>query len=505
MCCFAQIKTINIQDLIADNPVTTYVNLKYALEHSLDVDTVKFSTPTGDSTIYLQLNPVGEDATPIIAPRMIDGNGWTIRVRNNVEWTNPWLFYIRKNNADRFMNMHITPEQIDEGRYPGLNELSPDKWLLIICDSTEWVYRTDENDNSSKYRSDAILVENGLSNDLPIASYNNAETALSYYAFKQNGGAVGLKNLSFVRDTLSSKKIGLVTIRGYDNVQFENILVKFNNNHSYNPTPHTTAITGDAVFYISECNHVKLNDVKVLGTYSTETQSGYAFSLNTVSNITFNHVQAEGEWGVMCGYNLNNILITESKLNRFDIHCYGKNAQIINTEFSNSISANHNFNRVGSFFGQLNFKNCLFNNFVPIRFDPSFHIYTGFDLILNGCIINNHTGVIVEAVQMDTIQTLLRPSLQELCWPNVHIRNLLFENLSRDTLNIFHLYSSRYINTPISYVKHVSVNFNGAGPSYTNFCNFPVVTKEKICTRSGRNDIVIGNLPSHIPEMILNQ
>ena len=63
-------------------------------------------------------------------------------------------------------------------------------------------------------------------------------------------------------------------------------------------------------------------------------KSGYAFSLNNVANFRAEKVVAKAPWGVFGGNNVNNTVLVDCEINRYDIHCYGKNVRADRCKFS---------------------------------------------------------------------------------------------------------------------------------------------------------------------------
>ena len=141
--------------------------------------------------------------------------------------------------------------------------------------------------------------------------------------------------------------------------------------------------------------------------------------MNNVWNSTFDHVVADGNWGVFGTNNLSNTTLTHCDVNRFDIHCYGRDARLVGcilrqkqTQFS-------------SMYGTVEFDSCLFADCIPVRVRSSYNAYTPFDIVMRHCTfeatLRHHA--LVNMMLLDT-NLNRRPELQEKCWPNLTIDDL---------------------------------------------------------------------------------
>ena len=68
--------------------------------------------------------------------------------------------------------------------------------------------------------------------------------------------------------------------------------------------------------------------------------------------------------------NINTALIENSEINRFDIHCYGRDISFKDVVFVNL------YNQFSSTFGTIRFDRCTFRHFTPVLYEASYNSYT---------------------------------------------------------------------------------------------------------------------------------
>ena len=485
---------LNVSQLLTlKNEEDRYGKLKSLLSSHRDYKVV-FSDPTPGVSDTISITVPNNDAITN-PPRYIDFNNWKINISNNHSQPGKCLLYIQNTASQE--NIHITPAQVDSLDYRQSRKYLDGKKILIVRDQRKWTKRTDSADDDYYRREDAILLEDGIAQNGPIASYDNPETAMDYYYYDVTSEEpVVLKNLVFERVAGDSHNvIGLVSVYGYDDVTFENIECLFSPaGYKNNPTK-----SGDTIFDIQYCTNVKFKDINIDGTYSKDDAYGYAFRLQTLTNVVFQNVDACGKWGVFGNFNINNILIDGCEINRFDIHCYGRDAKIIDTKFSNALSSNNNYNQISSFFGELSFVGCEFLNFVPLLFEPSYHTYTPFHLSMIGCQYTpTIDGVIINAGYVNSPGTvpLRRSSLCKVCWPDVHIEDLKIIASGAVSLYLFKIYDSVNPATPISHISQATINLASESVAATvYFANKLLMTEETIETKTCDKDLTILSVP----------
>ena len=356
---------------------------------------------TGIDTLRLQL-PEGWKSIPLGS--VTDFKGLVLYVENH---SKHGALFSRSANTKA---IELDKATIDRGDFSTIPELANGQILLILKDKHPWVAQR-IGYGYPQYRSDIILIDNGRGLNRPIAPYNTDSTILNA-SYCRVQAPVVVSNLTMHRVDGSTQKTYCVSLHNLDNITLENIHIT---------TPRSKMIA-DAAISIGNCTHVTLRDITVDGTYSGYGRTrdyGYAFSMNNVWNSTFDHVVADGNWGVFGTNNLSNTTLTHCDVNRFDIHCYGRDARLVGcilrqkqTQFS-------------SMYGTVEFDSCLFADCIPVRVRSSYNAYTPFDIVMRHCTfeatLRHHA--LVNMMLLDT-NLNRRPELQEKCWPNLTIDDL---------------------------------------------------------------------------------
>jgi hypothetical protein len=204
----------------------------------------------------------------------------------------------------------------------------------------------------------------------------------------------------------------LVSVSGLYNVLIENAHVT---------TPRSKMIA-DGIFSISNSARVTLRDVTVDGTYSgygSTRNYGYAFSLNNLWDTRFERVTAHGNWGVFGSNNLSNTHLVDCDLDRFDIHCYGRDAWL------KRCTLRQRQTQFSSMYGTVKFDSCRFVDCIPVRIRSSYNAYTPFDIVMNDCTfeLTPRYHALVNVMLLDTADNP-RPELKEKCWPNLTVNRM---------------------------------------------------------------------------------
>ncbi len=331
-----------------------------------------------------------------------DFGGMRLRVLNR---TKHCYLFERVNVAD---SIHTTKAQIDSGDFRNVAELSDGLHQLVIQDTTPWV----EKRLGYRYgavRKDILLVKDGIAQNHPVSPYNNGQSypTCTYSAVCEEPTVIS--NLTVVRDDSCTFKTYCFRLEHLNNLQISNVTIL---------TPESNLVADEAIS-ISNCTNVTLTDVTIRGSYSRTNCYGYGILMNNVWNSRFIRLTGHANWGIFGTNNLNTVELLNCDLNRFDIHCYGRDVTFSNCTFSEL------YNQFSSVFGDIAFRKCRFTNFVPILIEPSYNAYTGFEVLFENCVFDAAAGrnYLIQAGQF-TDGPNSRPELSDKCWPNVTIRNL---------------------------------------------------------------------------------
>lgn len=351
---------------------------------------------------YLELE-IPADAKSIPLPEKVDFHGVKMTVRNNAR--SLFLFSITQN---------ITPVDIDKRSlsmldFDEIKELRKGSYLLIIEDKKPWVEKRGGYDYGAT-RKDIIVVKNGKGKNNVVYSYDTKASEPQVCYFKLNHKKKIYNNLDFERSADSKNLTWLFKIENQYNITLNNICIKTPNSDLYE----------DCAIQIRNCAKVLLKDVTIAGTYSAKNKYGYGISMNNVYDSRFVRLKGYGEWGVFGNNNVNKAYLEDCNINRFDIHCYGKDVYCKNTVFRDW------YNQFSSFFGTLSFEKCTFVQFVPVLFEPSYSAYTPFFIRIKNCVIevDKRRPFLIDAGYPSVMKNASRVELSDVYWPNIEIEGL---------------------------------------------------------------------------------
>lgn len=306
-------------------------------------------------------------------------------------------------------SVEVKGKEIDNQDFSQNPVLKLGNKMLIITDKTPWVENRIGYDYGAT-RKDIMLVKDGKSESGPVQSYcTPASSPECYFCDVDVSAKKVIKNVRLNRTKTSTNKTYLVKIENQYNVELSNITIN---------TPGGSGLYRDRAIYIVNCMDVVLADVTINGTYSLPREYGYGISLNNTYNVSFYDLYARGDWGVFGNRNVHKALLRSCDINRFDIHCYGKDISFEDCNFVNL------YNQFSSVYGLVSFKNCTFTNFTPILMGHSYNAYTAYDVRFEECTFNldkKHNNII--SFSGFTTEENKRPELKEKCLPNVTMQD----------------------------------------------------------------------------------
>lgn len=295
--------------------------------------------------------------------------------------------------------------QVDGLDYRNIPELAEGWKLLVLNDKKPWTER--RGFGYMQYRSDLIVVHDGLGQNSPVMPWGSDSTILKASYYNIDTTQKVFRNITMHRMKGCTFRTTLISVSGQYNVLIE---------HAHVTTPKSKMIA-DGIFSIGNSANVTLHNIKVEGTYSGKGRPdvyGYAFSLNNLYNSRFEYIDAWGNWGVFGSNNLNKTFLSHCKVDRFDIHCYGRDATLSECTLEGRQTL------YTSFYGKAEFDHCYFKNYVPVRVRSSYNAYTPFDIEIRNCTfeLTPKHHYIVRINLLDTADNP-RPELKEKCWPNL--------------------------------------------------------------------------------------
>jgi hypothetical protein len=356
----------------------------------------------GIKEIHLEI-PSNAQSIPLT--HYTDFAGVTLQVENKQK--NFSLFSL----ASELLPVAIDGKEIDNRDFSHNQTLRSGTKMLVIEDETPWVENRIGHDYGAT-RKDIMLIKNGKSKNGPVQSYcTSSSSPKGSYCDAAVTAKKVIKNIRFNRASTSTKKTYFVKIENQYNVELSNITIN---------TPEGSELYADKAIGITNCINVFIADVTINGTYSLLEKSedsqryGYGISLNNTYDVNVYNMYARANWGVFGNRNVHKAFLKDCDINRFDIHCYGKD---ISFEDCNFVSL---YNQFSSVYGLISFTNCTFTDFTPILMGHSYNAYTAYDVRFEKCTFNldkKHYSII--SFSGFTIEENKRPELKEKCLPNV--------------------------------------------------------------------------------------
>lgn len=305
--------------------------------------------------------------------------------------------------------IEVSKEDVDDGYYGDNPILSKGTFLLQLSDENLWVKQRAGFDYGHQ-RMDIVYVKNGKAKNTTVFPYNNNETILSARYCEVSPERKFFGNLIFRRKEGNSHVASLIVIDHQYNVEIENIEIK---------TPVDTLYADQAIIATNSCK-IDFKNIRIDGTYSRPDAYGYGITMNNVYNVTFNRLYGHGNWGVFGNNNLNKIYLQDCDINRFDVHCYGKDITCSHCAFHDL------YNQFSSMNGSVVFKDCEFYNFIPFQYETSFNAYTKFSLVFKQCSVyaTNDKNYLIDVRGLSGIETGERTELREQKYPDLVVNGL---------------------------------------------------------------------------------
>ena len=430
----AQISPLDYGLREATNGIERYYALYKA--HSEAISRGTTVSYEGISSLDIELPP---DFKCIPVGKYTDFGGLVLYVTNNSR--HDALFVLN----DWATPVDLSKEMVDGLDFRSVPALANGHKLLILNDKHPWTER--RGYGYRVYRKDILLLQNGVSDSSPIAPWNTDSTKLFAQYINIDTAQKVFRGLTLLRSKESTFRTYCLTMNGQYNVLVEDVFVS---------TPKSRMID-DRVFGVYDCMRITFRKVRVAGTYSGYGRwrdYGYAFSMSNVRDATFELVSADGNWGVFGTNNLANTTLTSCDINRFDIHCYGRDALLKNCTLRQRQT------QFSSMYGSVTFDSCRFVDCIPVRIRSSYNAYTPFDIKMYRCTfeLTPRYHSLVNVMLLDTAQNP-RPELNPKCWPNLQVIDMkVIVPRNVHTFNLFEPTGTlSELNKPVGYMNSVTV------------------------------------------------
>ena len=339
--------------------------------------------------------------------------------------------------------IHVEKKYIDAGYFRMVDSLRNGRFLMIVEDENLWV----QNRKGFSYghsRKDILLVENGVAINSVIMPYNNAYSKPKCFFVRQGKEPLVIKNITIERAPNCTFLTHIAKISGINDVRFSNVRIH---------TPHSTLID-DRGINIYNCTNVTMNNVQIDGTYSQLNHSGYGICLDNVWNFHARHLYGKANWGIFGNNNVNTARIEESQINRFDIHCYGREISFKDVAFLDL------YNQYSSVYGTIRYDRCTFTNFIPVQNAGSYNSFVEHDVVMNDCVFNAtpNKSYVLNIRQLNEGENA-RYELAKKCLPNVYIKNLVVNMTGgSDRFYLFYCMPFNDCISDIGYLSNISIN-----------------------------------------------
>lgn len=379
---------------------------------------------------------IPQDAHSIPLTQINDFGGLVLYVNNNARTQ---YVFAKIGSAD---TIELDTGVLKSNDFSSIKQLKKGNIMLFLEDETPWV-NTRSGHEYGAMRRDIVLLNKGIPQNEPVASYLTPATKVHFLYREMEKDEFVLQNLTVIRQEEATFKSKVVKIAYQNDVRLSNVEIR---------TPKSS-LTGDGAITLENCANVLFEDVKINGTYSKSNYYGYGIYMDNVLNSRFVRLYARANWGIFGTNNVNNAVLEDCDINRFDIHCYGKDVTMLRCNFSNL------YNQFSSMYGKVVYDGCHFTNFVPVLLEPSYNAYTGFDLVIKNCVFDAAKGrnYLISAGELSGSANP-RPELAKKCWPNVTVENLLV-SVPDDVENIevFHPKGDLPKGKTIGYMSRLNV------------------------------------------------
>lgn len=423
-------------------------------------------------TIHITITP---GAPTIWLSHRTDFNGCTLVVRNNSK--DHLLFALAWPDATA-KDTPVGPKAIDSGDFSQNPSLSKGNKMVVVEDKTPWVSQR-QGYGTSAIRRDIMIIRDGKAQGTVTAPYQTPSTSILSKAMNISESEKSFQNLTLKRASGSTRVTNLLAVSLENNVIIKNINIITPNNHKNKPKE------GDRAISIANSAQVLLSDITIQGTYSDYNKVGYGIALENIRDCTICRLKAVAHWGVFGNNNINNITLEDCDINRFDIHCYGRDITFHNCIFRNELDDINTYNQFSSVFGTILFENCRFLHFYPVLHESSYNAYTGYNLVMRNCYMEldgNH-NCIISAGKLEN-STNSRPELKEKCWPNITIDGLTLKTNGIADFYLFKPMGGNNYSKKLEHLSDISIRNVSLIPSGTilqfHESPFKVRTKQRL-------------------------
>lgn len=388
---------------------------------------------------------IPKDAKTIPLTAHNDFKGITITVTNNVhDFT---LFDLTGEATEIDVPQNI----LDSGDFTTIPQLATGRKMLLVQDKKPWTKRAGKGFDYYCYRQDIIYLVDGKATNKAVCPYGDTVTTQpKCWVAEGNDPATPLSihDVTIRRADGNQFKAYCIRVSNCDNVELNNITIV---------TPRDKKKIADGAISLNNCANIKMHNVLIDGTYSQEHEYGYGIAMNNVLQSSFVKVVSRHcGWGVFGTNNIADVTLDSCDVNRFDIHCYGRDVTLRHTLFSNV--------RVpfGSVYGNILYDSCTFYHSVPLYIRPRYNAHVPFDVTMRNCTfytsVTRQRNKIFDMGYLNP-DTNPRPELSQKCWPNIRIENMtVYMGFGVRNLYLFLIERGKHDEKPISHCQNIIID-----------------------------------------------
>lgn len=403
---------------------------------------------------------IPEEAQTIPLTAHTDFCGITLTVTDHVrDFT---LFAL----AGEAQEVAVPQSMLDGDDFTSIPQLATGRKMLLLQDKAPWTKRAGKGFDYLCYRSDIVYLVEGKAVCRPTCPYGDSSSTrplCRVAAGNDPATPLFIRNVTVRRAKGNEFKAYCFRVSCCDNVELSNITIV---------TPRDKKKIADAAISLQDCAHVSMRNVLIDGTYSQEHEYGYGIAMNNVWQSSFTNVTSRHcGWGVFGTNNVADVCLDSCEVNRFDIHCYGRNVTLRHTLFSDV--------RVpfGSVYGDILYDSCTFYHSVPLYIRPRYNAHVPFNVTMRHCTfvtsVARQRNKILDMGYLNPEQNS-RPELSRKCWPNVRIEDMTVRmGPGVRRLYLFRIEGGAHDTVPLSHCQHIVIDgFRIEGsPHVLRLCN----------------------------------
>ena len=332
----------------------------------------------------------------------------------NTQSTGSYILFTLTGEDDIVPNS-ITLDNVRNGNYSLDNNK---QYTLFVKDTKLWTARRGATSAEDRYREDVICIRNNKAINYPCTTYDT-DVSIECTLMEDKPYQRYLRNLTAIRED-GIGMIKFISIEYCSNMEISNVTL---NTFKGNNTPKN----GDNAFIMKHCALFNITNMNINNVYSVS-GSGHGYELDTVYHIVYDNITGyDNNWGIFGANNVNDVAIYNSNINRFDVHCYGRDIKFYNCTFTGN-----KYNQFSGMYGIISFEDCIFGSqFLPYLQEGTYNAYTFHELIFKNCQFYANRGLYLFGFEKATNP---RSELADKYLPSIRMENITY--YSSNTFNL---------------------------------------------------------------------